>query len=236
MDAIVPIFIVITVVVSWLVNLGKQNEQKQRREERLRQRRERAGGDGRAKANDFMNEGQRRQQAVQRGRGDSSDDVEIVQQPRTRRPPKQTRNREEVWREQTGRGRQRGQKSQQPARPTTQQRTPQPVARPVEQPAAPIRPQPSSLASRHVDSSVGKSSLTHLSEKRLDDSLAQQVSQDMGVFGAIAATSTGAMAQSETTRRRQSPAAGLRNVLRSSQSVRQAVIISEVLSLPVALR
>ena len=43
MDAIVPIFIVITVVVSWLVNLGKQNEQKQRREERLRQRRERAG-------------------------------------------------------------------------------------------------------------------------------------------------------------------------------------------------
>ncbi|MCA9080862.1 MAG: hypothetical protein KDA58_09900 [Planctomycetaceae bacterium] len=220
MEAIIPFLVVIGVFVSWVVNLNKQNELKQRRQERQRQLRERAGGRGRKNANDFMNEGNRREQAISDVEFVDEDDVEIVEEAPRRRPPRsrsRKRSRDDVWREQTG---QASSKPQSPAKPVS----PPPVT---------------FLQERHVETSireVPRAEISGLTAQHLSSSIDTRVQQDLGIFTGVSESSSGSRAQSETTRRRAAPSSALRLMLRNPESVRQAIVMSEILSKPVALR
>ncbi|MCA8993208.1 MAG: hypothetical protein KDA88_14560 [Planctomycetaceae bacterium] len=211
MEEFIAAVLVFVSIIGWIIKLTRQSEMNQRRHDRER-RRGRRGNE----VDDFMDESNR-------GRSSRSDfieddDIVVVSQPKRRPPRRSPRSRDEVWREQSGR-------SEQP----TQQPAPR---KPVTAP-----PKRESLADRHIESSVG----AHVRDA-MSPHLSQHVAQDLPHFvdnavkKDLGVSTSGARARRETTGRPMTAADTVRALLKSRKGVRQAILISEVLSPPLALR
>jgi len=193
---------------------------------------------------------QRREEVQRRDDVLSSDGVEVISPPRNqpvRRPPpsQQTRRpQQEIWEEQTGRrpadpAAQQKQNSQRKQKQNQQQgsrkkqqnqgKSPRPsetvAGRPV---GAPIGSsfEPATAVSR-FSSEVGRSSLAQTTPS---------ISSHLKAFTAKDAGSLGEMGISSTTQRAESPAMQLAAMMRSRQGVRDAILLSEIMAKPRALR
>lgn len=226
----------VMMVIGWIVNLVNQNQpgNPPRRPQTNRPRSDQVQNE----IDRFLNQARRPQNKPQSA---NVDDVELAEEGRSRpprRPPpanQRRRTRKEVWEEQTGK------KNKPGGRPK-----PAPPAKPAVAANLPSAERPGqSLAQRHVQTSVSGSSITrdvgHLPTDRVGGAISrneikQSVTQHLGAFSAADDKSSGAVAMASTTSSRATPAEALRQLMKTKHGVRDAIVLSEILSKPRALR
>lgn len=218
-DNFFGVIIFVIAFISWVVNLIKQsqeaggNQQGPRRPARPPQNRNR---DVQGEIDEFLTQSRRRpsDNVV------SEEEIEVVSSPKQRRrPPRRRKSRQEVWEEQTAK------KQQQPQRPQPPQ--PQQASRPGE-----------SLSQRHLDTQRNQSAppLQQTIAKELPHSIDESVAAHLKQFAAAAPTSSGERAMAMTTNRPTTKASIAGKLLKSQNSIRDAIILNEILSPPKARR
>jgi hypothetical protein len=248
MDMLGPAVFFAIIFITWLVNLINQSQQvnKQRKPpESSRARREQV----QSEIDKFLNQTRRApkpQTPARPGEPLRAEDVEARGSERAgggqRRPPsteQRRRGRKEIWEEQTGRA---PPAASPPQRPKAQEKRPQ-----QQRPAGTTRPG-QNISGRHVATSVNKSTVSRdvgsgpkeriagAVAQDLTGQVAQSVSSHLGTFSAASSTSAGEQALASTTAHRATPAEALLRMLRSPQSVRNAIVLGEVVSRPRVLR
>lgn len=226
----------VMMVIGWIVNLVNQNQpgNPPRRPQPNRPRSDQVQNE----IDRFLKQARRPQNKPQSA---NVDDVEVLEEGRTRpprRPPpanQRRRTRKEVWEEQTGKKNKSGGRPQtgSPGKPAATAKLPS-----AERPGQ-------TLAQRHVQTSVSERSVRRdvgslpadrTSNAISRDEIKQSVTQHLGAFSAADEKSSGAVAMAGTTSRPLTPAANLRQLMRSKHGVRDAIVLSEILSKPRALR
>lgn len=228
--------------IGWILNLINQNQDANQRDRKPGQggggaRRDRVQQD----IDDFLN--QNRRQGQQGGRpgggGDfvPTQEVEVVERrtPQGRRPPaNRQRDRQEVWEDQVGKPAQR----QIQPRGQSQQRTQS--NRPKRQVKSATQAQ--SKAEARSATQVGQSiqnrpsPATELVGQPLPHGVDASVSSHLGKFRAGDPNSIGQSGLLETTADRETPASKLRELMRTRQGRRQAILLGEIMSKPRVLR
>ncbi|WP_437223438.1 hypothetical protein SH661x_003218 [Planctomicrobium sp. SH661] len=180
----------------------------------------------------------------------SSDGVEVIERPRnapTRRPPptqQRRRTQREIWEEQIGKS------APEPPVPPAPRKQPAP-SRKAEAP----KPAPASGSSRpggqitnrkapttfpaETSRSVGSPKDSRISSavsKDLAPQIGTNVTAHLGSFQAISTTSFGESGIAATTAKSETPAAKLGQLIKSRHGMRDAILLSEILSKPRALR
>lgn len=214
--------------VGWVINLVNQNQEQKKPP---RRRPPNQAGQRRKKA--VQNEidqflGQARRNSGQRPATDV-DDVEVIAPPSERRaPPRRRRTREEVWEKQTGAA---PSKKPKPASPSQ-------------------KPKGRGLASRHLETRESQakksaekprtpkpiSSIAKNVENDLPHAVDASVAAHLSKFTAESPTSAGQIGIARTTTNRRTKGSVLGKLLQSKESVRNAVILNEVLSPPKSMR
>jgi hypothetical protein len=209
--------------IGWIVSLANQHQNPPKRGQGGagdRQRRREVQGE----IDEFLTQSRRNRPRQQRREEFvNEDEIEIIEPPKrrpARRPPPQgqqrSRTRREIWEEQT-----------QGEDETASSRSRPPI--PEQKPNRSRRSQP---PQRTPSPSLG-----HLAQQVAQDvphAVDQSVSSHMGLFGAAAMTGT--RDASETTSRRSSPAVTVLPLLRSKEGIRNAVLLTEILSKPRGLQ
>lgn len=200
-------------IVGWVINLVNQNAgqdaKNQQRRRPPRPQGQRSPGKMQREIDQFL------KQSGKAGGAEQLDDVEIIAPPARRRPPKRRRTREEILAEQRG---------------ETIPATPRPAGK---QPAR----QPSRKSTARKTFQPPKaSSIAEQVEKDLPHAIDQSVAEHLHQFTADSPTATGQQGILSTTLNRPSKAPVLRRLLTSRDSVRDAIILNEILSRPKSLR
>lgn len=241
---ILTAFVIIT-IIGWLVQFINSQNHPPPPARRRRDNNEQGGGKVRNEIEQFLEEARRSRQGLP-PKDAMAGGIEVVEPPR--RPPAEQKAREEVWREQTQGRRQPAQ--QQAPRPQQQQRK-QPKKQPkqpvVQQPktlvakpaetksALPLRASTQTEVARHVQQQmaerIGQGVAAHL-----PNSVGSNVEAHLGRFSANADDSFGSQGLRETMSRRSGQDADLRQLLRSKQGIRSAILINEILGPPLSRR
>lgn len=249
-DAVVGILFFLLAFVGWVVNFF--NQKKPPVPPNRKNNPQRPAQDPKTVQSEiekFLNQARQPTSEPPQGQRSASGQSEVRQQPpaqSTRRAPpaeRRSRSRKDVWDEQVGNT------SSQPA-PVRQQPQPQRKPSPNQQPRR--APAPSGRGAE-----AGKSPLARPSqESRFPQSIrpegesrlgirdgqdptrqiSSQVSAHLGTFTATSPQSIGEQARSETLSTRETPATRLAKMMKSRGSVRNAILLSEIMSKPRALR
>ncbi|SFI04766.1 hypothetical protein [Planctomicrobium piriforme] len=182
----------------------------------------------------------------QRPRGD----IEVVELPQNRpdrqqrrpAPPAQKRrSQKEIWDNQIGK---RAPEPQ--SRTAAKRQQPQPQTPPARQ-SGTARPS-ESISSRHMQTTIDQASVSRdlgrLATGRISDAVQKDLSSQvdnavtshLGTFQAGLSTSAGQQAMDSTLLHKETAASRLIQLMRSRRQVRDAMIVSEVLAKPLALR
>lgn len=190
--------------VGWIINLinGNKPQQKNARQQKTAQQRKQVQND----IEKFLNQGrgeQARPESVRPNPPQQKPDA-----PRRPAPPPSRKPEKPVAKQ-----------GNRPSKPPAQ-----PVQKSAAESAAVFMKPGEGLAARHVGSTIGSTV-----ERDLPHQVNSNVAAHLGTFRADDAGAIGQMGISATTSRREAPASLLREMLRSPQGVRQAVLLNEVL-------